>query len=485
MFWIIIILIGIIFFLIKFALALNHDREDLKSINIEEKFHVILNMLNTYIFNGNATTIRLNAKSFYLHDEGQNQIILFKYSTGNLTVIWKYKYFQKEVVHEKQYADVRNLSIFEQEKIADDIIKEMNIVIAKHKIDVLGESQYELSSTDSHPTAPTRETINKNAQQIYNVNISEKADMSSEAENSLINNAPDSNPFNSHQKYSKEATTPAQGELAKREEEIKAENETNCQGNKNESSPDENYWIGLGLKNYENNKFQKAIDFFSKAIEINPYITEPYIGRGDSKEKLYMHEEAIKDFDKAIAIDPEHSRAYNNRGFSKQMMGMDLDAMLDFDIAIRIDSLKSAAYANRGNSKANLGDLDAAIEDFDKSIAINPQKSEYYNNRGIAFFQKQQIDKAFKDFSRAIELNPESADSYANRGVAFGSIGKPMAALDDFNKGLQLRPTDEVLFCHRGQIKYTLNDKVGAKLDFERAAKLGNNEAVLYLKTLY
>ena len=51
----------------------------------------------------------------------QNQIIKFQYSTGHLTITWKYKYFQKEIVHERQFNDVRNLLLFKKPRVKQKI----------------------------------------------------------------------------------------------------------------------------------------------------------------------------------------------------------------------------------------------------------------------------------------------------------------------------------------------------------------------------
>ena len=77
-------------------------------------------------------------REFNLYEDGQNQIIKFQYSTGHLTITWKYKYFQKEIVHERQFNDVRNLSLFDQQKIGEQMINEMAIVVERHKNNVIG-----------------------------------------------------------------------------------------------------------------------------------------------------------------------------------------------------------------------------------------------------------------------------------------------------------------------------------------------------------
>jgi hypothetical protein len=134
------IIIGIvIFILIKFISDVNQDNKDLQGVTVTEKFNVIISMINDVAFNGNGELISIDKRSFNLYEDGQNQIIQFIYSTGHLTIIWKYKYFQKEIEHKKVYRNLRNISIFQQQKIAEDMINEMNQVIENHQRNVINE----------------------------------------------------------------------------------------------------------------------------------------------------------------------------------------------------------------------------------------------------------------------------------------------------------------------------------------------------------
>ena len=136
MVWTIVIaIIGIILF--RFFSSLSKDNDDLQGRTLDEKFSIIVNMINSAAFNGEGSVTTLDKREFTLYKVGQNQIIRFMYSTGHLTIIWKYKYFQKEIVHEKQFRDVRNLSLFDQQKIGEQMIKEMVIVIERHKNNVI------------------------------------------------------------------------------------------------------------------------------------------------------------------------------------------------------------------------------------------------------------------------------------------------------------------------------------------------------------
>jgi hypothetical protein len=137
MIWtIVIVIVGYI--LIRFFISLSKDNDDLQGRTLDDKFNVIVHMINEAAFDGSGSVTTLDKREFNLYQEGQNQIIKFQYSTGHLTITWKYKYFQKEVVHERQFNDVRNLSLFDQQKIGEQMIKEMAIVVERHKNNVFG-----------------------------------------------------------------------------------------------------------------------------------------------------------------------------------------------------------------------------------------------------------------------------------------------------------------------------------------------------------
>ncbi len=134
----IVIFIGIIFIisLFKFNSNLKEDKKELSVEPLEEKFQIITNILNEQAFLGKATIIKKGNREYELFEKGSNQLINFHYSTGHLTITWKYKYYQKEIIHTKQYDNVRNLSIFQQGNIANDMIKEMNVIVENHKKNV-------------------------------------------------------------------------------------------------------------------------------------------------------------------------------------------------------------------------------------------------------------------------------------------------------------------------------------------------------------
>lgn len=139
MIWVILVAV-VGFILFSFLKDAGKDNEDLRYASLSEKFEVIVNNLNKAAFNGNAQKVVIDKRSFNLHQQGKNQLIQFQYGTGHLTITWRYKYYQKEIVHEKTYNDVRNLSIFQQQSIAENMISEMSQIIERHQNDVMKDA---------------------------------------------------------------------------------------------------------------------------------------------------------------------------------------------------------------------------------------------------------------------------------------------------------------------------------------------------------
>ena len=55
----------------------------------------------------------------------------------------------------------------------------------------------------------------------------------------------------------------------------------------------------------EQEKYEKAIEYFNEAIKLDSKKTDYFLNRGLAKNGLGLFKESIKDFEKAIKIDPK------------------------------------------------------------------------------------------------------------------------------------------------------------------------------------
>jgi tetratricopeptide (TPR) repeat protein len=172
-----------------------------------------------------------------------------------------------------------------------------------------------------------------------------------------------------------------------------------------------------GFAFLDRKQYDRAIQDFGKAIEINPDYALAFNNRGNAYRNKGRYDRAIADYDRAIALDPGNTAAFFGRALAYQSK-----AHWDFD-----------AYLNAG-----LYD-DRAIADFDQVIGRSPNHHSAFNNRGNSYFNKRQYDRAIADYDEAIRIEPNVAIYFKNRGNAFRFKGLRGRAIADFRKALALK----------------------------------------------
>lgn len=87
------------------------------------------------------------------------------------------------------------------------------------------------------------------------------------------------------------------------------------------------------IKYEKEGKFEKAIEYHSKAIELSPDNFNYYISRGVVELELKKNHDAIKDFTKAIELKSDFSLPYVLRGEGLWRQGKYKQALTDFETA--------------------------------------------------------------------------------------------------------------------------------------------------------
>jgi cytochrome c-type biogenesis protein CcmH/NrfG len=73
-------------------------------------------------------------------------------------------------------------------------------------------------------------------------------------------------------------------------------------------------WVSLGNDYFDTSQPQKAIDAYSKALEINPNNPDVLTDQGVMFKKVGWFDKALANFEKAQQIDPKHLQSLYNIG---------------------------------------------------------------------------------------------------------------------------------------------------------------------------
>lgn len=118
-------------------------------------------------------------------------------------------------------------------------------------------------------------------------------------------------------------------------------------------------------------EFDRAIADMDQAVTIKPRDPHNYFMRA-IVWIARSHEKAIEDFSRAIELNPNFSQAYVQRGQLYSYGNQAERAKQDYTQAIETDPNNSYAYQKRGEMWAAEGNLDRAIEDYERAAKTDP-----------------------------------------------------------------------------------------------------------------
>ena len=216
----------------------------------------------------------------------------------------------------------------------------------------------------------------------------------------------------------------------------------------------------------------KAIEYYTKAIELNPKLAFAYYNRGNAYHVLHEYREAIDDFTKAIQLNSKYILVYFFRSFIYDKLGEYQKAIDDLTKAIKLRSgiktevaielgevasrIKPALlYYRRGQIYEKLNEHKKAKNDFETAKKLDPKWVKKikesddlkesvkktideikellkYCDQGDSCFALKQYGEAINYYTKAIEIAPGYAVAYYNRGLAYEIQGFLTTACDDF-----------------------------------------------------
>jgi tetratricopeptide (TPR) repeat protein len=166
------------------------------------------------------------------------------------------------------------------------------------------------------------------------------------------------------------------------------------------------YFYNLGLDSSQANI---KINYFTRAIELNPALSDAYEKRGMLYYFQEHYSEMGDDFLKLTALNPDDAKGYTMLGVAYLKMEDYDSAISSLSRAIELAPELAMAYGYRAEAYRLNGMLDLAVQNADRVIDIGGRKPTIgmaYSTRAKAFRDLGEIERADEDFKKAVNLDP-------------------------------------------------------------------------------
>jgi len=198
-----------------------------------------------------------------------------------------------------------------------------------------------------------------------------------------------------------------------------------------------------GIIYIDQEKYQKAIDDFTKTIELDPNTPSRYIDRANCYRDMNENEKALEDYDMAIQVDPKDAENWYWRG------SFLFDFMSDYKGAIRDLEKSISLNPSDIDNYIWLGELYYEIEDYAKSIEISLKGIEVdkndisglellYETISDSYYDMGNIDKALEYIDKHLSLSPRPLITEWKGEIYEHDLNEPYTALNLYTAGINI-----------------------------------------------
>jgi len=195
-----------------------------------------------------------------------------------------------------------------------------------------------------------------------------------------------------------------------------------------------------GILSAQLEKFDSAIQYIERSLQIQPNSPDAYIALGMIFQKKGQPDESIHFYRKAISFKPHNDLVYLYLGNMLREKGRPDEAIPYYAESLKINPNNASAYYHLGCSFQAKGMMEQAIESYQKVLQIEPSSVEAYNNLGNIFRETGYFHEAISCYQQVLRINPKLAETHYNLGNAFRLQGKQREALDAYNRAIESNP---------------------------------------------
>jgi tetratricopeptide (TPR) repeat protein len=164
------------------------------------------------------------------------------------------------------------------------------------------------------------------------------------------------------------------------------------------------FYSEIGISYANIGDFSRALKFFQKSVEIDPYYAGGYYNLGNANYHSGNYEKALEFFQKSLQLDPDSGEAYENLAVTYNSKGEIAKAIQYLQKAIGIDPYNASAYYNLGTIYGTKGDYKEEMECYQKALKVNPDYAEAHYNLAVVYYQMKQYDLAITHCDKAKNL---------------------------------------------------------------------------------
>ena len=210
------------------------------------------------------------------------------------------------------------------------------------------------------------------------------------------------------------------------------------------------YFLGkIALKE---NDFDKAIQCYKTAVNLNPDYTNAWFYLGKVFDQTNQQMKALDSYYQALSRQSDNPVLYFATGVVLQKMENVEGAIQCYQMAVHYQPEYWEAYNNLSCLMRNTGQWDLSLDYALKAVSLQPENCSVLNSLGSIYKELGYYRKAIACFQKALRIKSDDVITLTNLGDIYLAGHNVDNALLYTNKVLQLQPDNIIAHWHRALI---------------------------------
>jgi TolB-like protein/DNA-binding winged helix-turn-helix (wHTH) protein/Tfp pilus assembly protein PilF len=207
---------------------------------------------------------------------------------------------------------------------------------------------------------------------------------------------------------------------------------------------------------------RKAIEYFERAIALDPRYAPAHAGLGDGYRLLGapgweveapdgLLKKAREGAQQALALDPSSPDAHAVMSMVHFTYDWDLDgAEREIKEAIRLNPSLSKAHQYYSGILTAAGRMEEATAEAQRGMELDPLSATAGTTLGVRLYYSGRIDEAAEQFRKTLEVNPSFAVAHWGLAQCYRIKGRMQDQLDELTKAVTLSGNSAYMRAHLG-----------------------------------
>jgi tetratricopeptide (TPR) repeat protein len=239
-------------------------------------------------------------------------------------------------------------------------------------------------------------------------------------------------------------------------------------------------YFNMGIAYESNREFGNAAASYANAVAVNSRYVNAYINWGSLFVNGRKVAEALALYDRALLVDPASADAHYHRGYALYLWGRYDEALLAFEETLRYNPYHAAALNNIGIILFGRGDQDGARQAWEQAVAVTPDNAEGFYNLGVLASARNDEDGAIVAFDRALKLKPDYVAAEMNLGIVYVGLGRIDEGIRHYQHALAVDSSYAPLYYNLGVAYYNRGDRQRSLSMFQKETLLDSSNAEAY-----